>query len=77
MIVFGVYMFGIGFLEFLVILIVAILIIQPKDMPYILKNLLKYSKDFNQLRNDLKHVIVNLNHSFKNNDKDKKKNSPK
>ena len=53
-------MIGLSFSEIIVILIVMLLIVNPKDIPSIVKYLKKVKSKFNNLNSELHSVINNL-----------------
>lgn len=55
-------MLGIGFLEILVIAVVALVVLGPKHLPGVLRTIARYYKQFQGLKNELNKEIITISH---------------
>lgn len=55
-------MLGIGFLEIVVIALVALVALGPKHLPGVLKTIARYYKQFQNLKSELNKEIVTISH---------------
>ena len=65
-------MFGIGTGEILVILVVALLVLGPKEIPKVARTIGKTMKDINRFKNDLRHSVDTEFEEFEKQEKSNK-----
>ena len=54
-------MFNIGWAEFLLLVLIFFILIKPKDIPVVLKNILYF---FNKIKNYISEITSEINHSI-------------
>ena len=69
-------MFGIGTGEILVILVVALLVLGPKEIPKVARTIGKTMKDINRFKNDLRHSVDTEFDQFEEKEKSKAEKKP-